>query len=152
MPSMLLVGHTLMLLLLLITFQLPSRAILWCPEVTLCLFQCSSPTRLPHLTKGTSCSAPEFGGIISQLNDIRLNKGLPVLGALNTRLYQTASKHTLFYDMTQGMQCSSYPGNSKCAINDCCATGFPAEVGWDAITGWGSPQWPGLVQYLTNDN
>jgi len=93
---------------------------------------------------GTSASAPEWAGVISLLNDARLNKGLPSLGFVNTRLYQAmrASKGALLFDVTSG--------NSRCALDSCCDDGFPATVGWDAMTGYGSPTWPGLMQYLAS--
>ena len=39
------------------------------------------------LIGGTSCSSPTFTGIVSLLNDARLNAGLPSLGFLNPFLY-----------------------------------------------------------------
>lgn len=39
-------------------------------------------------TGGTSASAPEWAGVLSLINDIRLNVGLPPLGFVNVRLYQ----------------------------------------------------------------
>ena len=32
-----------------------------------------------------------------------------------------------------------------------CGNGFVAQAGWDAITGWGSPRWDGLVDSLVSD-
>ncbi|KJE97784.1 tripeptidyl-peptidase I [Capsaspora owczarzaki ATCC 30864] len=95
---------------------------------------------------GTSASTPAFAGIISLLNDIRLNKGLPSLGFVNTRLYQVAAQHPgeAFFDVTVG--------NTACSSSGfCCDNGFPAAVGYDPTTGLGSPLWPGLVRYLTSD-
>jgi tripeptidyl-peptidase-1 len=93
------------------------------------------------VTGGTSASAPEWAGVIALLNDIRATNGLPPLGFFNTRLYQQNGAG--MYDVTQG--------NSKCAIDHCCTTGFPAVSGWDAMTGWGSPSWPGLVAAYTRN-
>lgn len=98
-----------------------------------------------QMTGGTSAAAPEWAGVISLLNDIRLNNGLPSLGFINPRLYAAmrASNGTMLYDITQG--------NSRCALNGCCDDGFPAVSGWDAMTGYGSPKWSLLVQYLTKE-
>jgi len=89
-------------------------------------------------SSGTSASTPEFAAIFSLINDQRLNKGLSPLGFLNPRLYNLAEQHPgeAFYDITSG--------NSKTT----CTQGFPASVGWDPLTGLGSPIWPGLVKYL----
>jgi len=42
---------------------------------------------------GTSASTPEVAGIISLINDHRLNTALPPLGFVNTRLYNIAAQH-----------------------------------------------------------
>ena len=50
----------------------------------------------------------------------RLQKGLPVLGFVNPRLYQTASAHPAeaFQTMSVGSSCCDAGG-------DCCKTGYP---------------------------
>lgn len=75
---------------------------------------------------GTSCAAPTFAGIVSILNDVRLNKGEKTLGFLNPLLYQKL-KGTGFNDITEGEN-----GDFLCE-------GFHAGKGWDAASGWGSP-------------
>jgi len=102
-------------------------------------------TGFPTVTGGTSASTPTFAGIISMINDQRIQNGKPSLGFLNTRLYQLDATYpgVLFYDITSG--------NSACqSSGDCCNTGFPAAAGWDPVTGLGSPLWPGLLKYLSN--
>lgn len=54
-----------------------------------------------------------------------LANGKPVLGFLNQWLYSGGS--AAFTDITSGS-----------AIG-CNTTGFPAQVGWDAVTGFGTP-------------
>ena len=76
---------------------------------------------------GTSCAAPTFAGIVSSLNDVRLNKGLKTLGFLNPLLYQTL-KGKGFNDVTRG----SNGRGLECK-------GFEAASGWDPASGWGSP-------------
>ena len=44
---------------------------------------------------GTSASTPTFAGIISLINDYRLNNNLPPLGPINTRLVSLASSFWL---------------------------------------------------------
>ena len=85
---------------------------------------------------GTSCAAPTFAGIVSSLNDVRLNKGLKTLGFMNPLLYQTL-KGQGFNDVTEGSN-----GNFACE-------GFKAASGWDPASGWGSPNF-GLLRNLVS--
>ncbi|KAH9161681.1 subtilisin-like protein [Lactarius sanguifluus] len=84
---------------------------------------------------GTSCAAPTVAGIISLLNDYRISQGRHPLGFLNPWLYGIARAGLT--DITSG----SNPG--------CNTDGFPAVVGWDPVTGLGSPDFVHL-QYLAN--
>ncbi len=90
---------------------------------------------------GTSQSCPIWAGILSLITDMRLNKGLPPLGFVAPRIYQTALQHSgeAFEDILQGNSGTS------------CNNGFPATEGWDANTGFGRPIWGGLVKYLASD-
>jgi len=77
---------------------------------------------------GTSASCPTFAGIVSLLNDIRLNNKKPTLGFLNPWLYSIQAKNA-FFDVTVG--------NNR---HGCCGlTGFKAAPGWDPVTGLGTP-------------
>jgi len=87
---------------------------------------------------GTSASAPTFAALISLLNDRRLNQGKPTLGFLNNWIYQTAAAHKdAFFDVVVG--------NNH---NGCCGDGFQCAVGWDPVTGVGTPNYAALVNYL----
>jgi len=90
---------------------------------------------------GTSQSCPIIAGIFSLINDHRFNAGLPALGFLGPRLYQVAQQYpgVAFADITKG--------NSKTA----CSNGFPATVGWDAVTGFGRPVWAGMLLHFGVD-
>ncbi|KAM0715799.1 hypothetical protein Q7P37_008313 [Cladosporium fusiforme] len=81
---------------------------------------------------GTSASSPTFAAIIALVNDALLAEGKKPLGFLNPWLYGKAYK--TFTDVTIG---SSY---------GCNTTGFPARQGWDAVTGWGTPNFGQLVK------
>ena len=102
------------------------------------------------VTGGTSASAPAFAGLVSLLNGLRLDAGLPSLGFLQPRLYQAAAAAgagagpPMFHDITFG---NSSQGGDQYE----CGNGFEAWAGWDAATGWGSPRWEGLVEYLASD-
>ncbi|KAH8980549.1 subtilisin-like protein [Lactarius akahatsu] len=85
-------------------------------------------------TDGTSCSAPTVAGIISLLNDYRLATGRKPLGFLNPWLYGLGIDG--LNDITSG----SNPG--------CDTDGFTAIVGWDPVTGLGTPDFVALKQTL----
>ncbi|KAF8263391.1 peptidase S8/S53 domain-containing protein [Lactarius quietus] len=81
---------------------------------------------------GTSGSAPTVAAIISLLNDYLISKDEPALGFLNPRLYDELLPG--FKDITSG----SNPG--------CGTDGFSAIVGWDPVTGLGTPNFTKLVE------
>lgn len=74
---------------------------------------------------GTSASTPTAAAVISLVNDALLAAGKAPLGWLNPWLY--GGGYRAFTDVTIGS-----------AIG-CGVAGFPASVGWDAATGWGTP-------------
>jgi tripeptidyl-peptidase I len=81
---------------------------------------------------GTSASAPVVAGIFAQLNNVRLAAGKPALGFLNPFIY---SNPTCFNDVKDGSQNNCNAGTD----------GFPAVTGWDAATGYGSPNYACLA-------
>ncbi|KAF8262587.1 subtilisin-like protein [Lactarius quietus] len=85
---------------------------------------------------GTSVATPIFAAIISMLNDYRLSIGSPPLGFLNPWLYGGGLAG--LNDITRG----SNPG--------CGTPGFSAIVGWDPVTGLGTPDFRRLQQTLVN--
>jgi len=90
---------------------------------------------------GTSASAPEIAGVMSLINEQRLQNGLSPLGFVNPRLYQFAASHKdeMFRDITSGKS------------NFQCDEGFSAQKGWDSFTGFGEPNFAGLIKYLGSD-
>ncbi|KAF8258302.1 peptidase S8/S53 domain-containing protein [Lactarius quietus] len=68
-----------------------------------------------NVRKGTSCSTPTVGGIISLLNDYRISQGKPPLGFLNPWLY--GGGLVGLNDITSG-------SNLGCGTN-----GFPTIIG-----------------------
>ncbi|KAK0227731.1 family S53 protease [Armillaria fumosa] len=78
----------------------------------------------PVLISGTECSSTIFASIISLINDRLIQSDMPVLGFLNPFLYSINS--LVFFDITTG----NNPG--------CVTSGFPAQVGWDPVTGLGT--------------
>ncbi|KAI6034593.1 peptidase S8/S53 domain-containing protein [Pisolithus microcarpus] len=74
---------------------------------------------------GTSASTPTFASIISMVNDARINAGKKGLGFLNPWLYSVG--YAGLNDITTGHN----PG--------CGTEGFNASIGWDPVTGFGTP-------------
>jgi tripeptidyl-peptidase-1 len=81
---------------------------------------------------GTSAASPAFAAVIGLVNDALLAEGKPVLGFLNPWIYGGA------YEALNDVVSGSSIG--------CNTTGFPAKEGWDAVTGWGTPNFPKLVE------
>ena len=75
---------------------------------------------------GTSAATPTFSSIVALVNDYLLSKKKKPLGFLNPLLY--AYGYRILTDITSGS-----------AIG-CGTTGFPAVKGWDAVSGFGTPE------------
>ncbi|KAI0029779.1 family S53 protease [Vararia minispora EC-137] len=82
------------------------------------------------LVAGTSCSSPIFASVIALLNDELESAGKSRLGFLNPFLYSTGA--SALNDITSG----NNPG--------CNSNGFSAGVGWDPVTGLGTPNFAAL--------
>jgi tripeptidyl-peptidase-1 len=81
---------------------------------------------------GTSASTPTFSGIVTLLNDIRLNAGKSTLGFLNPFLYGITADGA-FFDVVEGDN-----KNTRCCISGA-NDGFECAKGWDPVTGLGTP-------------
>ncbi|KAJ6556181.1 family S53 protease [Mycena capillaripes] len=86
-----------------------------------------------NLVDGTSCASPIFASMIALVNDRLIAAGKPVLGYLNPFLYSKSGR-AAFTDVTSGHN----PG--------CDTDGFSATVGWDPVTGLGTPNFDGLLK------
>ena len=86
---------------------------------------------------GTSCSAPQFAGLVAIADQIAGHG----LGQINPTLYKLASDPSKyasdFYDVTTG--------NNQA---DPSVPGYSATTGWDAVTGLGTPNAANLVPAL----
>jgi tripeptidyl-peptidase-1 len=93
------------------------------------------------LVYGKGTSTATFSGIITLLNEIRLNNNLKTLGFLNLWLYLVGEQYPdAFYDVTEG--------NNRYG---CCGfTGFSAAAGWDPVTGLGTPNY-WILHKIVND-
>lgn len=81
---------------------------------------------------GTSAAGPTFAGVITLVNDALIAAGKPPLGFMNPWLYTIG-----FQALNDVVHGSSF---------GCETDGFPAQKGWDAVTGFGTPNFPKLVQ------
>jgi tripeptidyl-peptidase-1 len=86
---------------------------------------------------GTSAASPTSAGIFSLLNDLRAQHGKSPLGFLNPLIYKYPEA---FQDITIGYN----------TLNGSCASppGWPATVGWDPTTGYGSPNYAKLAEVV----
>jgi len=82
---------------------------------------------------GTSASCPVASGIFALLNGLRLSAGKAPLGFLNPFIYQNPNA---FNDVTSGVN----GANEK--------IGFKAIKGWDASTGWGTPDYEAMSKVV----
>jgi len=90
---------------------------------------------------GTSASTPIFAGVVSLLNEARLNAGKNPLGFLNPTLYSLyASNPSAFHDIIGG--------DNRCTIEVCCKYGFGAVEGWDAASGLGTADYQVLLNLV----
>jgi subtilase family serine protease len=83
---------------------------------------------------GTSFATPMWAGYVALVNQQLANNGDPAIGFINPTIYAqniTSSYATDFHDITSGTSGS-----------------FSAEVGYDLVTGWGSPNGVGLINAL----
>lgn len=90
---------------------------------------------------GTSAGSPQWAGLTAVANQLA---GRP-LGYLNPTLYNlglATTNASAIHDITVGNNTSVDPTTGK-TIN-----GYPATAGWDAVTGWGSPNAGNLLPLL----
>ena len=84
---------------------------------------------------GTSASAPTFAGLVSLLNEARLQAKMPAMGFLNPFVYANADA---FFDVVKGTDAFEKGGSSI-------KYGFDCTEGWDPVTGVGTPHFGKLL-------
>jgi subtilase family serine protease len=90
-----------------------------------------------NLYGGTSFAAPMWAGFLALVNQQAVSNGQPTLGFVNPALYTIlggSSYSTDFHDITSG------------------SNGFQATVGYDLVTGIGSPNGQALVDALAGSS
>ncbi len=85
----------------------------------------------PGVLQGTSASAPIIASMLAMVNDARARRGKKPLGCIGKRLYSESVRNVLL-DVTAG------EGRS-CNYDGVKPGGWPAKLGWDAVTGLGVP-------------
>ncbi|TFK31356.1 subtilisin-like protein [Crucibulum laeve] len=84
------------------------------------------------LVSGTSASTPVVASMLTLINDARITAGKKPIGFINPTIY-SSSFASSFNDIVSG----SNPG--------CGTGGFNASVGWDPVTGLGTPKFSQLM-------
>jgi subtilase family serine protease len=96
-------------------------------------------TNVFYAASGTSAAGPLWAGLIALADQ---DAGAP-LGFVNPAIYRIGrgpSYHRAFHDITRGNNTMRFPHVT--------ITGFRAAPGWDAVTGWGSPNAAVLIPLL----
>ena len=93
-----------------------------------------------YQVSGTSCAAPVVAGMLTLINNARLNAGKPAVGFVNPAVY--AAPSSCFNDITVG--------RNNCAAGGsvCCKYGFNATAGFDPLTGLGSIHFDKFFDYM----
>lgn len=95
-----------------------------------------------YTISGTSASAPLWAGII-EIADQYAGSHLGFVNAAIYRIARCSAYHQAFHDVTTGNNAVSFPPQT--------IGGYQAGPGWDAVTGWGSPDASVLVPLLARD-
>jgi tripeptidyl-peptidase-1 len=91
---------------------------------------------------GTSCASPTAAGVLTLVNDALIAAGKSSLGFMNPWLYAYGHKAftgMLLESMSIDHVVLTFPDVTSGSSAGCNTTGFPAKVGWDAVSGWGTP-------------
>lgn len=88
-----------------------------------------------HPISGTSMSTPLVAAIFALVNDALIAAGKPVLGFLNPWIYEKG--FTALNDILSGA-----------ALGCNTTSGLPAAEGWDAVTGYGTPDFEKILDLL----
>ena len=93
---------------------------------------------------GTSAGSPQWAGITVLLNQV-LGKRVGFLNNMLYRIGKSALATHAFHDVTTGT--NTFIGrNAQQALVT--VSGFSAHTGWDATTGWGSPDVAHLIKLV----
>jgi subtilase family serine protease len=88
---------------------------------------------------GTSAAAPFWAGLVA-LADQFAHRPLGFINPAIYRIAGTSQYRQVFHDVTTG--------DNRFVVPTTTITGYHAGPGWDAVTGWGSPNAEALVPLL----
>jgi subtilase family serine protease len=91
---------------------------------------------------GTSASAPLWAGLVA-LADQYAGRHLGFVNAAMYRIGQSRVYHEALHDVTAGSNTVRFPPKT--------ISGYHAASGWDAVTGWGSPNASALLPLLARN-
>jgi hypothetical protein len=95
---------------------------------------------LEWVVGGTSCAAPLWAGFTALINQQAAATGASTVGFINPAIYALGrgpSYTSVFHDITVGNNTNKLSTNR-----------YPATVGYDLCTGWGSPNGAALINAL----
>jgi hypothetical protein len=93
---------------------------------------------------GTSLSTPRWAGFLALVNEQAANNNAPSAGFLNPTIYGIGTGPNYdsdFHDIISGSNNNGEPSPNDVSYN--------AVVGYDLVTGWGSPNGQNLINALT---
>lgn len=91
---------------------------------------------------GTSASCPLVAGLVSLLNEYRLQNDKSTLGFLNPLLYKMGEAKTGYQDVTVGNNREGRMSIMKYS------EGYSCTEGWDAVTGFGTPNFAEMLEFV----
>ena len=98
-----------------------------------------------QMVGGTSSAAPIVAAVVALLNAERLRLRMPPLGFINPWIYKVGVGHPdAFNDVRAG---NNSGGNRLLPKYVECEHGFEARPGWDAVTGFGSPNFLAMLAH-----
>lgn len=94
----------------------------------------------------SSASAPAFAAIISLLNGARISSGQPPLGFLNPFIYEVGYEGLT--DIVDGGSVGCFGRDFESGLEAPFVpfASWNATEGWDPVTGYGTPNFPKLLQ------
>lgn len=97
-------------------------------------------------TGGTSASAPTIAALFATLNAYMIDSGKGPLGFINPLLYQ------MHHELPETFQ-DIVIGDNSCTEDGCFNScyGFNATIGWDPVSGLGTPSFTSMLNYLKSN-
>lgn len=100
------------------------------------------------LVSGTSASAPTFAAVVALLNNARLAAKMPPLGFLNPWIYSQGYKGLTDVMHGGSKGCTGSDSHSDLQTPLVPYAGWNATIGWDPVTGHGTPDFAKLLRLV----